>query len=118
LISAARLSDVNAANIYQLIKKKISQGNKRHFDIKVDELKDELNLYTKRKKEKIYAYERFKDFNRKVIKKSLDTISKTTEVTNAKVDIIEKKGRKAYLLRVSYEINNQFTLKQSSMGGL
>jgi len=50
LISAARLSDVNAANIYQLIKKKISQGNKRHFDITVDSLKDELNLYTKHKR--------------------------------------------------------------------
>jgi len=111
LISAALLSDANAGNLYQLIRKKISQGKKQYFDIEVNKLKDELCLYTMVKKEKVYAYPRFKDFKAKVLKKGVGTISKTTELTNAKVEIIEKKGRKAHMIRISYEINNQLNFE-------
>lgn len=111
LLSAARLSDANAGNLYQLIRQKISQGKRQYFDIEVNELKDELGLYTMNKKEKIYAYPKFKEFNRSVLGRSLKTINDTTEINKAMVEIIEKKGRKAHLLRVSYEINNQLNLE-------
>ena len=63
LISSARLRDTNASNIYQLIRQKISQKKDRFFEITVEELKEELGLYTIKNKEKVYSYPLFKEFN-------------------------------------------------------
>ncbi|WP_165734373.1 replication initiation protein, partial [Polaribacter sp. 20A6] len=78
LISSARLRDTNASNIYQLIRQKISQKKDRFFEITVEELKEELGLYTIKNKEKVYSYPLFFVFNRSVIKQSIDTIEDTT----------------------------------------
>ena len=107
LLSSARLRDTNASNLYQFIRQKISEKKERYFDIEVDALKDELGLFTTRYKEKIYSYPLFKDFNKFVIKKSIETISDTTELKNLKVEIIERKQRKANKLRFTYRIDDQ-----------
>ncbi|MGP9673385.1 replication initiation protein [Pseudoalteromonas sp. AOP31-A2-14] len=107
LISSARLRDTNASNLYQLIRQKISQKKDRFFEITVEELKEELGLYTIKDKEKVYSYPLFKEFNRSVIKQSIDTIEDTTEIKEINVEIIERKQRKATKLRFSYRVDDQ-----------
>lgn len=107
LLSSARLKDSNASNLYQLIRQKISQKQKRYFDIGLDELKDELGLFTIFNKEKKYSYPLFKDFNKSVIKRSVETIIDTTEIKGLNVEIIERKRRKATKLRFTYYIDDQ-----------
>ena len=112
LLSAVRLSDPNASNLYQLIRKKISSGMIKYFDITIDQLKDELNLFKldTETTEKIYLYPEFKDFNKAVIKKSLLSIEKLTELGKLNAEVIEKRNRKAYAIRISYSINDVGTL--------
>ena len=107
LISSARLKDTNASNLYQLIRQKISERKDRFFEIGVDELKDELGLYTTKAKERMYSYPLYKDLNKFVIKKSVETINKTTEIKDLNVEIIERKQRKATKLRFSYRVDDQ-----------
>ena len=107
LLSSARLRDTNASNLYQLIRQKISEKKDRYFDIGVDELKDELSLFTIYNKQKTYTYSLFKDFNKVVIKRSIETIIDTTEIKEINMEIIERKQRKASKLRFTYRINDQ-----------
>jgi plasmid replication initiation protein len=109
LLSTARLRDTNASNFYQLIRRKIGEKRGRYFDIGVDELKDELELFTLKNREKIYSYPLFKDFNKFVIKKSLDTINDTTEIKDLQVQIIERRQRKATRLRFTFRVDDQMT---------
>ncbi len=107
LLSSARLRDTNASNLYQLIRQKISEKKDRYFEIGIDELKDELSLYTMFNKQKQYSYPLFKDLNKVVIKKSIETITDTTEIKNLSVEIIERKRRKASKLRFTYSVDDQ-----------
>ena len=107
LLSSARLRDSNASNLYQLIRQKISEKKDRYFDVSVDGLKDELGLFTTFNKERKYSYPLFKDFNKSVIKRSIETITGTTEIKNISVEIIERKKRKASKLRFSYRVDEQ-----------
>nr|WP_251000536.1 RepB family plasmid replication initiator protein [Escherichia coli] len=45
LISSVRLADQNSNMLYQFIRKQYSSGKKTFFDIEVDVLKDELELF-------------------------------------------------------------------------
>ncbi len=111
LISATRLTDPNASNLYQIIRQKISEKKDRYFDIGVDELKDEMGLYTLEGEQKKYFYSEFKNFNKIAIKRSLDTISEITELKDLKVEIIERKQRKATKLRISYRVDDQIAFE-------
>ncbi|CAO94843.1 replication initiation protein [Erwinia tasmaniensis] len=104
LLSAARLTETNASSLYQLIRKNISSGKVSYFDIGVDELKDELNLYRIDEGEKIYIHAQFKDFNRDFLKKNVDTINRVTEIKDLSFDIVERVARKATRLRFSYSV--------------
>lgn len=107
LLSSARLRDTNASNLYQLIRQKVGEKRDRYFDIGVDELKDELGLFTLNNRQKTYSYALFKDFNKVVIKRSIETITDTTEIKDINVEIIERKQRKATKLRFTYRIDDQ-----------
>ena len=93
--------------MYQLIRQKISEKKECYFDIGVDELKDELGLFSIYNKQKTYTYSLFKDFNKVVIKRSIETITGTTEIKEINMEIIERKQRKATKLRFTYRINDQ-----------
>lgn len=84
----------------------------KYFDITINQLKDELNLFKldTETTEKIYLYPEFKDFNKAVIKKSLLSIEKLTELGKLNAEVIEKRNRKAYAIRISYSINDVGTL--------
>lgn len=108
LISSVRLIDTNASNLYQFIRKRISEGRQKNFDIGVNELKDELGLYTLAVDEpdgKKYSYPQFKDFNKDFLAKNIKKINEITEINKLKFEIIEKMGRKASKLRFSYSID-------------
>lgn len=107
LLSSARLRDTNASNLYQLIRQKIGEKKDRYFEIGVDELKDELGLYTTNSKQRTYSYPLFKEFNRSVIKLSIETITDTTEIKDLNVEIVERKQRKASKLRFTYRVDEQ-----------
>ena len=50
--------------LYQFIRKQYSSGKRHFFDIEVDVLKDELELFRIDNGEKVYLYQNFKDFNK------------------------------------------------------
>ncbi|MBH2581088.1 Initiator Replication protein [Serratia sp. JKS296] len=105
LLSTVRLTESNASALYQLIRKNISAGKINYFDISVDELKDEMNLYKVIDGEKVYSYPEFKIFNRDFIKKNVDMINKMTEIQQLKYEVIEKVARKASKLRFTYSVS-------------
>ncbi|OKP21816.1 replication initiation protein [Serratia fonticola] len=109
LLSAARLSENNASSLYQLVRKNISMGKYSYFEIGIDELKDELNLYKVEDGLKNYFYPDFKIFNRAFLKKNVTLISKVTEVKNFNYEVSEKIGRKASKLKFSYTISKDET---------
>ncbi|EGZ8458162.1 replication initiation protein [Salmonella enterica] len=107
LFSAVRLSDTNASSLYQLIRKYVSSGNEKYFDIEINELKDQLSLYKDIGGDRTYLYPDFKIFNRAFLKKNAAVISESTEIKNLSVDVIAKIERKAFKLRFSYNIDKE-----------
>lgn len=107
LFSAVRLSDTNASSLYQLIRKYISAGNDKNFDIEIDELKEQLLLYKECDGIKTYLYPDFKIFNRAFLKKNVAVICESTEIKNLTVDVIAKIERKASKLRFSYQLDKE-----------
>ncbi|EGH9360847.1 replication initiation protein [Salmonella enterica] len=107
LLSAARLTETNASSLYQLIRKNISSGKSSYFDIGVDELKDQLNLFRYEGNEKIYLHAQFKDFNRDFLKKNIDTINRITEIKDLTFEVVERVARKASRLRFSYSVEKE-----------
>lgn len=107
LLSAMRLRDKNASNLYQLIRNQIGQKKDRYFEIEVDALKRELGLFTETSEGLTYSYPEFKSFNRGVLKRSIDTIESVTEIKDITVAVVARQRRKAHLLRFSYRIDDQ-----------
>ncbi|MEX9875774.1 replication initiation protein [Providencia rettgeri] len=100
LLSSVRLSDSNASNLYQYLRQKISSGKTSYFDIEVDQLRHDLGI------DKLETYQEYKFLKSQFIDRSLKKILDITEFTEINVDIIERKGRKAYKLRFSYKYEN------------
>lgn len=105
LLSATRLSETNASNLYQLIRKNISMGRWKYFDIEIDTLKDELGMYTEDNGMKTYHYEAFKTFNHSFLKRTVSNIRESTELKDLSYEVIEKLGRKAVKLRFTYTVS-------------
>lgn len=97
LLSSVRLSDSNATNLYQYLRKKISNGKKSYFEIEVDKLRKELFI------DHFETYKTYKFFKNQFIDRSIKKILEITEFNFIKIEIIERKGRKAHKLRISYE---------------
>lgn len=108
LLSVVSLSSVNAASLYQLIRKHYSANSRLgFFDISIDELKDELNLYSiDEDGNKEYKYPDFPIFKRDVLNKSVKEIIKLTEVKNLKFEVSGKLGRKVDRLKFSYSLDS------------
>lgn len=108
LLSVVRLSSVNSSSLYQLIRKKISNNSRvRSFDISINELKDELNLYILDEKgNKEYKYTDFPAFKRDVLNKSVREIVKNTEIKDLCFEVSGKIGRKADKLKFKYDLED------------
>lgn len=107
LLSAARLSENNSSVLYQLIRKNISQGKIKFFDIEINTLKDEVGLFSDTQGERKYLYEEFKVFNRDFLKKTMKAIRDTTEIKDLDCNVIEKTGRRAFKIRFTYALKEE-----------
>ena len=107
LISSVRLTDSNASSFYQFLRKKISEGKTTGFDVNINDLKDELGLFSIVDDSKVYYYPQFKDFNKDFLSKNIKKIVALTEINKLNFQIIEKQMRKASKLRFSYSIDKE-----------
>ncbi|RRB42350.1 RepB family plasmid replication initiator protein, partial [Escherichia coli] len=93
--------------LYQFIRKQYSSGKKTFFDIEVDVLKDELELFRIDNGEKVYLYQNFKDFNKVFLQKNIEKINQYTEINHLEVKIVKRVARRASKLRFSYKIDKE-----------
>ncbi|EIU9113058.1 replication initiation protein [Salmonella enterica] len=116
LKSVVLLNSVNSTNLYQVIRMFYSQNNlKRNFDISVNELKDEMGLYTIEDNEKVYKYPKYSFFVRDVINKSIKEITEKTEIKKIQFSVVGKKGRMAYMLRFEFTINELTSVSEDDV---
>lgn len=101
LLSALRISDSNANKIYILLCEFISSGMYAHKIIDVDELKSKLSI------DDMKAYQTYKQFKQSFWDRSLKKILDVTEFTKIEMEIVERKGRKASKVKISYEYSDQ-----------
>ncbi|MGA6270087.1 replication initiation protein [Klebsiella pneumoniae] len=108
LKSVVLLNSVNSTNLYQVIRKYYSQNSsKKSFDISVDDLKEEMGLYTIEEGERKYKYPKYSFFVRDVINKSINEIIEKTEINQLSFSVVGKKGRMAHMLRFEFSINEK-----------
>lgn len=108
LKSVVLLNSVNSTNLYQVIRKYYSQNSsKKSFDISVDDLKEEMGLYTIEEGEKKYKYPKYSFFVRDVINKSINEIIEKTEINQLSFSVVGKKGRMAHMLRFEFSRNEK-----------
>ncbi|EDR7001732.1 replication initiation protein [Salmonella enterica subsp. enterica serovar Java] len=116
LKSVVLLNSVNSTNLYQVIRRFYSQNNlKKNFDISVNELKDEMGLYTIEDNEKVYKYPKYSFFVRDVINKSIKEITEKTEIKKIQFSVVGKKGRMAYMLRFEFTINELTSVSEDDV---
>ncbi|MEZ9702412.1 replication initiation protein [Vibrio sp. 10N.261.46.E12] len=100
LLSAVRLPKGNAYNLYLLLSRWISSGKIGYCEIELDELKRELGVEGE-------CYNKFNTFDNSFFKRAVKQVLAITEFTYIDMEIIQKKGRKAHKVRISYEYKNQ-----------
>jgi len=107
LLSAVRVKTPSGSTLYQLIRKKFSSNpHVNHFDITIDELKDELCLYSIQNGKKTYKYEQYPIFKRDFLNKAVNDIKKNTEVKEISYEVVGKIGRKTDKLRFHYQLES------------
>ena len=97
LLSSIRLTDTNASNLYQYLRKQISAGKKKYFEIDIDVLRIDLGI------DKHETYQQFKFLKSQFLDRSIKKIIEVTEFSKIEVTITERKGRKAHKVCISYE---------------
>ena len=101
LLSALRLADSNANKLYLLLCEWVSSGMYAHKIINIDELKIKLSIET------IPTYEEFKAFRNLFFKRAVKIVLEQTEFSKIEMEIIERIGRKASKVKISYEYDDQ-----------
>jgi plasmid replication initiation protein len=99
LLSALRLPDSNANKIYLLLCEWVSSGMFLYKDIAIDDLKKILLI------SETESYKEFKAFRQVFWDRSIKKILEVTEFTSVNMEIIERRGRKAHKVRISYKHN-------------
>lgn len=116
LKSVVILNSVNSTNLYQVIRKYYSLSNlKKSFEISVDELKDEMGLYTIENEKKAYKYPKYSFFIRDVVNKSIKEITEKTEIKKILFSVVGKKGRMVHMLKFEFSINETSPLTDEDM---
>lgn len=100
LLSAVRISDTNASKLYQYLRQKISAGKIKYFDVLLDDFKRDLSI------DKYEHYKEFKHLKSQFFNRSAKTIIAKTEFLKIDMEIITKRKRKAYEIRISYEFED------------
>ncbi|RAP69993.1 initiator Replication family protein [Candidatus Erwinia dacicola] len=82
--------------MYQYLRKQISAGKKKYFEIDIDVLRINLGI------NKHETYQQFKFLKSQFLDRSIKIIE-VTEFSKIEVTITERKGRKAHKVCISYE---------------
>ncbi len=101
LLSGLRLPDSNANKLYILLREWVSSGMSIYKDITVEELKNSLLISDT---EYYHDFKRFKQF---FLARAINKIIQYTEFSKIDIEIIERRKRKAHMLRISYEYEEQ-----------
>ncbi|EPN9163546.1 replication initiation protein [Escherichia coli] len=114
LLSAVRVKTPSGSSLYQLLRKMFSANpHANYFDISLNELKDELCLYSLVEGNKIYKYEQYPIFKRDYLNKAIEDVKKNTEIKSVSFEVINKIGRKTDKLRFTFEFENKPSLSAS-----
>ena len=101
LLSALRLSDGNANKLYLLIREWISSGMFSYKEVEVDALREMLGV------DKVETYLEYKHFYRLFFLRAAKKIIENTEFSMIDMEIIERRKRKASIVRISYQYGDQ-----------
>jgi hypothetical protein len=101
LLSAMQLPDGNAGKLYLILREWISSGFSVDKVISVDDLKLDLGVLN------IKTYKIFNEFNNLFFKRSIKKLIEKTEFTDISMEIVERRARKAYKVKVSYKYDKK-----------
>jgi len=107
LLSALSLSDVNSNKLYLLLREWVGAGFYSYKNIEVDELKKELGV------DEIKTYQVFNRFSDLFFKRATKKILESTEFSKIEMSIIERRGRRAHAVCISYEFHGQEEIKKN-----
>ncbi len=96
-MSAMQLPDGNAGKLYIVLREWISSGYTCDRIVKVDELKESLGV------SRFPSYEIFTEFKRRFFDGSVSKIVEKTEFNEIKMEIVERRARKAYKVKITYD---------------
>ncbi|OEF63550.1 RepB family plasmid replication initiator protein [Vibrio cyclitrophicus 1F175] len=109
LLSAVRLPKGNAYSLYLLLSRWISAGKIGYCEIELDELKAELGALGD-------TYTVFDRFRQQFFNRAVKQVIEITEFTSVNMEIIQKRGRKAHKVKISYVRSPKKLDKGSGVG--
>lgn len=101
LLSGLRIPDSNANRLYLLLREWISSGCIIYKEITVAELKEKLLNSANR------SYDEFKTFKQFFWGRAVKKILESSEFSKIDMKIIERKARRAHVVRITYEYDEQ-----------
>ncbi len=101
LLSAMQLPGGNAGKLYLILREWISSGLAYKRELLFDDFKYDLGVL------KIKTYLIFNEFHNLFFRRAVNKLIEKTEFTSITMEIIERKARKAYKVRVSYNYDNK-----------
>ena len=102
LSSALALSEPNASKLYLILREWVSSNKYFHEKVIIlDELKDILAVSN------VKTYESFNSFKNLFFARAVKKLIEKTEFTEVKMEIVERRSRKAYKVKVSYKYSSK-----------
>lgn len=99
LRSALTIPESNAGKLYLLLREWISGGYKKQRIVRVEYLKECLQVGN--------SYASYRNFSYSYFQKAADILVARTEFTKIKMEIAERDGRKAYKVKISYSYDEK-----------
>ncbi|MGF1907496.1 replication initiation protein [Aliivibrio salmonicida] len=109
LLSAMHLPDGNAGKLYLILREWISSGFIVDKTLDVSEFKESLGLSTHKN------YESYPFFKQSFFDRAIKKLIEKTEFTDIKMEIVERRARKAYRVKVSYHYDEKSINKRDKV---
>ena len=101
LLSAMRIPDGNASKLYLILREWISAGMRHEKIVSIDDLRESLAVSD------VETYQSFKDFRKLFFLRSAKRVVERTEFTDVTMEIVERRARKAYKVKISYQYDSK-----------
>ena len=96
-MSVMHLPDGNAGKLYLILREWISSGYLRDRTVLFNDFKDMLGVSN------LKAYDVFTEFQNSFVRRASRKIIEKTEFNDIKMEIVERRARKAYKVKITYE---------------